>query len=145
MCDIQFWATVASPIIGVGAIIFALIISSRSSKDAQKQVDEIRTSTKKHINALNKQIDAFKAAQAPVMHAQLEQYQAQLNQIDAKIARAQQEYEVVNPFFGLGGARIDDLTYLEDKKHQAQGLKQLKDQRKKIVDQIQLIESFLKQ
>ena len=59
MCDIQFWATVASPIIGVGAIIFALIISSRSSKDAQKQVDEIRTSTKKHINALNKQIDAF--------------------------------------------------------------------------------------
>ncbi len=33
-------------------------------------------------------------------------------QIDAQIARAQQEYEVVNPFLGHGGAQIDKLiTY----------------------------------
>lgn len=118
-------AVIVGPIISAIAIVVALLISRRSSRDVQKQ------------------IDAFKAAQAPVMLAQLEQYNAQLKQIDAQIARAQQEYDVVNPFFGLGGAPIDDITYLEDKKQQAQGLKQLKAQRKKIVNQINLINAFL--
>ena len=45
-------ATIASPIIGVIAIIVALCISRRSSRDAQKQIDEIRKSTKEQINAL---------------------------------------------------------------------------------------------
>lgn len=52
MCDIQFWATVASPIVGVVAIIVALIISYRSSRDAQKQIDELRKSTAEQVNAL---------------------------------------------------------------------------------------------
>lgn len=52
MGDIQFWATVASPIIGTIAIIVALWISRRSSRDAQRQIDEIRKSTEEQINAL---------------------------------------------------------------------------------------------
>lgn len=45
-------ATIASPIVGVAAIIVALIISHRSSRDAQRQIDEIRKSTEVQINAL---------------------------------------------------------------------------------------------
>lgn len=50
--DIQFWATIASPIVGVVAIVVALIISSKSSRDAQRQIDEIRKSTDEQIRAL---------------------------------------------------------------------------------------------
>ena len=49
--QIMFWATVASPVVGAIAIIVALIISYRSSCDAQKQIDEIRKSTMQQINA----------------------------------------------------------------------------------------------
>jgi hypothetical protein len=45
-------ATIASPIIGTIAIIVALWISRRSSRDAQRQIDEIRKSTEEQINAL---------------------------------------------------------------------------------------------
>lgn len=131
----DFWiiiATISGPIISAIAIVVALLISHHSSRDAQKQVD-----------ALHKQIDAFKAAYAPFMLAQLEQYKEQLMQIDAQIARAQQEYEVVNPFWGHEGAQIDKIDYLQDKKRQAQSLSQLKTQREKIVNQIGLINSFL--
>lgn len=125
-------ATIASPIVGVAAIIVALIISHRSSRDTQKQID-----------ALQKQIDAYKVAQAPDKLEQFEQYKKQVEELDEQIEDAQQKYEVVNPFFGRGGATIDDLIYLEDKKRQANELKQLKNKRKHIVKQIQLIESFL--
>lgn len=125
-------ATIASPIVGVAAIIVALIISHRSSRDAQKQID-----------ALQKQIDAYKVAQAPDKLEQFEQYKKQLEELDEQIEDAQQKYEVVNPFLGRGGAMIDDLIYLEDKKRQENELKQLKNKRKHIVKQIQLIESFL--
>lgn len=53
--ECQTWlniATIASPIVGVAAIIVALIISHRSSRDAQRQIDEIRKSTEVQINAL---------------------------------------------------------------------------------------------
>ncbi|MBO7458609.1 MAG: hypothetical protein J6T80_05075 [Paludibacteraceae bacterium] len=45
-------ATIASPIIGAIAIIVALCVSRKASKDAQKQIDEIRKSTNEQINAL---------------------------------------------------------------------------------------------
>ena len=35
---IMFWATVLSPIVGVIAIIVALIIAHQSSKDTKKQI-----------------------------------------------------------------------------------------------------------
>jgi hypothetical protein len=45
-------ATIASPVIGAIAIIVALGISHLSSRDTQKQIDEIRKSTTQQINAL---------------------------------------------------------------------------------------------
>ena len=51
-----FWATVLSPIVGVVAIIVALIIARRSSKE-----------TKKQIEAVYNLLDVFVAAQNPTM------------------------------------------------------------------------------
>ena len=125
MCDIQFWATIASPIIGVVAIIVALIVSHCSSRDAQRQ------------------IEVFMAAQAPDMLDALDKYQRQLEQLDMQIKEAQQKYDIVNPFFGQGGAPIEDIRDLQDKKSQALNLNQLKSQREKIEKRIHLIKSFL--
>ena len=124
-------ATIASPIISAIAVIVALIISHRSSREAQRQID-----------ALHEQIDAFKAAYAPYMLGQLEQYKTQLEELNEQVEHAQEKYDVVNPFFGHG-AKIDDIDYLEDKNRQAQNLNQLKAQRMKVVEQIRLINAFL--
>lgn len=45
-------ATIASPIIGALAIIVAMWISRNSSRDTQKQINEIRKSTEQQIYAL---------------------------------------------------------------------------------------------
>lgn len=45
-------ATIASPIIGAIAIVVALWVSHRSSRDAQKQIVELRKSTEQQISAL---------------------------------------------------------------------------------------------
>ena len=128
----DLWINIAGPIISAIAIVVAVLISRRSSRDSQKQID-----------AMHKQIDAFKAAQAPEMLAKFEQYQSLLEELDEQIEDAQEQYEIVSPFIGRGGAKIDDLVYLDEKKRQAQGLNQLKAQRKKIVNQIRLINTFL--
>lgn len=136
-------ATMASPIIGVAAIIVALWISHRSSRDAQKQIDAIRQSTKKQLDAMRDQMDVFMASQAPDMVKALGQYEQQLAELDEQIEDAEEEYNIVNPFYGLGGARIDDLEYEQKKKGQAQNIAELKQKRKAIKKQIDLINSFL--
>ena len=52
----MFWATVLSPVIGIIAIIVALYISHKSSKEAQKQIE-----------AVYNLLEVFVAAQAPTM------------------------------------------------------------------------------
>ncbi len=118
-------ATIASPIVGVVAIIVALIISRRSSRDAQKQ------------------IDVFMAAQAPDMIAAKEQYEKQLQQLDGQIAKVNEELSIVDPFAGKGPL-IDQIDRASIKQDQRNLLQSLLKQREKIVKQIQLIESFLK-
>lgn len=144
--DWQLWiniATIASPIVGVAAIIVALWISHRSSRDAQKQIDAIRQSTKKQLDAMRDQMDVFMASQAPDMVEALGQYEQQLAELDEQIEDAKEEYNIVNPFYGLGGARIDDIEYEHQKKGQAQNIAALKQKRKAIKRQIDLINSFL--
>lgn len=118
-------ATIASPIIGTIAIIVALCISRRSSIDAQKQ------------------IDVFMAAQAPNMIEALRHYEKQLRDLDEQIKKAEQEYKTVNPFYGLGGARIDDIEYEQDKKKQKKALQALYQKRTEFETQVKLIKSFL--
>lgn len=144
--DWDLWikiATIASPIIGVAAIIVALWISHCSSLDAQKQIDAIRQSTKKQLDAMREQMDVFMAAQAPDMVESLGQYEQQLAELDEQIRDAEEEYNVVNPFYGMGGARIDDIDYEYKKRGQAQNIAALKQKRKAINKQIDLINSFL--
>lgn len=95
---IMFWATVLSPIVGVIAIIVALIIAHQSSKD-----------TKKQISGIYKLMEVFVAAQNPTMLETQRQYTLQLEQINHQIKKADEDLHTVhNPFYGRG-ARIDDI------------------------------------
>ena len=133
MCDtISFWATVLSPIVGVIAIIVALVVAKDSSDDAQKQ-----------IKAIYNLLDIFVAAQNPNMMTALQHYQQQLAQLDEQIADAKMDMESCHhPFFGRG-PRIEDIEYLEDKGKQRQHLDDLQKQRNKAEMQLKLIKSYL--
>lgn len=145
--DWELWiniATIASTVVGVAAIVVALWISHRSSRDAQKQIDAIRQSTKEQLDAMRDQMNVFMASQAPDMVESLSQYEQQLEELDKQIEDAEEEYNIVNPFYGLGGARIDDIDYEYKKKGQAQNIAALKQKRKAVKRQIDLINSFLR-
>lgn len=145
--DWELWiniATIASPVVGVAAIVVALWISHRSSRDAQKQIDAIQKSTQKQLDAMREQMDVFMASQAPDMVESLSQYEQQLADLDEQIEEAEEDYNIVNPFYGLGGARIDDIEYEQEKRGQAQNIAALKQKRKTVKKQIDLINSFLR-
>ena len=129
---ILFWATVASPIIGMIAIIVALVTAKSSSRDAEKQ-----------IKAIYNLLDVFVAAQNPNMMVAKKQYEQQMAQLDEQIQEAKEEFEIVNPFFGRGGALINDIEYLEEKNQQKQHIDDLLRQRKELEDQLGLIQSYL--
>lgn len=132
MCDtISFWATVLSPIVGVIAIIVALVVAKDSSDDAQKQ-----------IKAIYNLLDVFVAAQNPNMMTAMQHYQLQLAQLDEQIEAAKEDLETVDPFFGRG-PKIEDVEYLAEKERQKQHLNDLQKQRDKIEMQLNLILSYL--
>ena len=96
--QIVFWATVLSPIVGVIAIIVALIIAHGSSKD-----------TKKQISGIYDLLDVFIAAQNPQMTETKRQLEQQLAQLSRQIKEAEIDLETVHyPVYGRG-ARIDDI------------------------------------
>ena len=128
---ISFWATLLSPIAGVIAIIVALVIANRSSRDAEKQV-----------KAIHNLLDVFVAAQNPNIMAAKKQYEQQLLQLDEQILEAKMKLEIVNPFFGRG-PKIEDMMYLEEKKQQQQYLDSLIHQRKDVELQRNLIQTYL--
>ena len=128
---ILFWATLLSPIAGVIAIIVALIIANRSSRDAEKQV-----------TAIHNLLEVFVAAQNPNMVEAKQQYEQQLARLDEEIEAAKEDLETVDPFFGRG-AKIEDVEYLAEKERQKQHLNDLQKQRDKIEMQLNLILSYL--
>ena len=82
-CWIQ-WATLASPIISVVAIIVALCVARSSSKDAQQQ-----------IKAIHNLLDVFVAANnLDIVEAQ-RKYQRQLIELDQQIEDAQLDVDTV--------------------------------------------------
>lgn len=95
---IMFWATVLSPIVGVIAIIVALVIAHQSSKDTQKQ-----------ITGIYDLLEVFVAAQNPSMIESKEQYEQKLDKLNSMIREAEIDLQTVHyPFYGRG-ARIDDI------------------------------------
>lgn len=129
-CWIQ-WATLASPIISVAAIIVALCVARSSSKDAQKQITAIRNL-----------LDVFVAANnLDIVEAQ-RKYQRQLTELDRQIEDAKFKVETVYPF--VGGAKIHQIAAAQEKMEQMEHLDQLLAKRKEIETNLSLIDDYIK-
>lgn len=131
MSSILLWATVASPIVGVIAIIVALIIAHRSSKETKQQID-----------AVYKLLDVFVAAQNPTMMEAKRKYELQLVELDKQMQKLSEDIQTDN--FPLpGGPRIHVAEVMEDKIHKFEQLELLESKRKEIEENLKLIQSYL--
>lgn len=128
---IQFWATFASPIVGVIAIIVALFISHSTSKKIQKQVD-----------AAYDLLDVFVAAQNPTIIEAKRKYEQQLNELDNLISKAEESLQITNPFL-YQGPRIDMVMNLQNKKEIREDIKELQHMREKVQESLNLIQSYI--
>ena len=125
------WATLASPIISVVAIIVALCVARSSSKDAQKQ-----------ITAIHNLLDVFVAANnLDIVEAQ-RKYQRQLAELDRQIEDAQFDVDTVYPF--VGGSLIDKIEASKEKQGQINRLNGLLAKRKEIETNLSLIDDYIK-
>lgn len=125
------WATLASPIISVIAIIVALCVARSSSKDAQKQ-----------ISAIHNMLDVFVAANnLDIVEAQ-RKYQRQLVELDSQIEDAKFDVETVYPF--VGGSLIHKIEAAQKKQGQIERLDQLLAKRKEIEINLSLIDDYIK-
>ena len=125
------WATLASPIISVIAIIVALCVARSSSKDAQKQ-----------ISAIHNMLDVFVAANnLDIVEAQ-RKYQRQLVELDSQIEDAKFDVETVYPF--VGGSLIHKIEAAQNKQGQIERLDQLLAKRKEIEINLSLIDDYIK-
>lgn len=131
MDTLLFWATILSPIIGVIAIIVALIVSHRSTKKAQQQ-----------INAVYDLLNVFVAAQTPTMIEAKRKYEQQLSELDDMIKEQKEDMEIIhNPFLSQGPL-IEMVEESWQRKEQYDQLATLKDNRNKIQKQINVIQTF---
>ena len=129
--SIQFWATVASPIVGVLAIIVALFISHSTTKKIQKQVD-----------AAYDLLDVFVVAQNPTIIEAKRKYEQQLRELDNMISEAEERLQITNPFL-YQGSRIDIVMNLQNKKEIREDIKELQHKREKVQESLNLIESYI--
>lgn len=131
MDTLLFWATILSPIIGVIAIIVALIVSHSSTKKAQQQ-----------INAVYDLLNVFVAAQTPTMIESKRKYERQLSELDELINVQKEDMEIIhNPFLSQGPL-IEMVEDSWQRKEQYEQLATLKDNRNKIQKQINMIQTF---
>ena len=129
-CWIQ-WATLASPIISVVAIIVALCVARSSSKDAQQQ-----------IKAIHNLLDVFVAANnLDIVEAQ-RKYQRQLVELDREIEDAKFKVDTIYPF--VGGAKIHQIAAAQEKLEQIKHLDQLLAKRKELIVNLALIDDYIK-
>lgn len=128
---IQFWATVASPIVGMLAIIVALFISHSTSKKIQKQVD-----------AAYDLLDVFVASQNPTIIDAKRKYEQQLRELDNMISEAEESLLITNPFL-YQGSRIDMVMDLQNKKEIRENIKELQHEREKVQESLNLIQSYI--
>lgn len=119
-------------IASVIAIIVSLLISRKSSQDAQRQIDEIRNLLDVLVAVHN--LDIFEAQR---------NYQQQLIEIDEEIEDAKTSVETaISPF--IGGALIDRIHERENQSRYTEYLNQLLAKRKEIEIQLALIDNYIK-
>ena len=131
MNTVLFWATVLSPIVGVIAIIVALIVARSSTKEIKRQVD-----------ATYNLLDVFVAAQNPTMLEAKKQYEQQLVQLDQQIEVAKVDVETTHlPSYVVN--RLEAADAAERQLKRIQYLEELINQRKEVEEQLSLIQSYL--
>lgn len=131
MNTVLFWATVLSPIVGVIAIIVALIVARSSTKEIKRQVD-----------ATYNLLDVFVAAQNPTMLEAKKQYEQQLVQLDQQIEVAKVDVETTHlPSYVVN--RLEAADAAERQLKRIQYLEELINQRKEVEEKLSLIQSYL--
>lgn len=130
---IMFWATVLSPIVGVIAIIVALVIARQSSKDTQKQ-----------ITGIYDLLEVFVAAQNPSMIEAKNQYEQQLAQLNSQIHEAKIDLQTVYyPFYGRG-SRIDEIEADMENEKRREYLQALLNEKKEVERRLKSIDEYQK-
>ena len=129
--SISFWATVVSPIVGMIAIIVALIISRRSSKETKQQID-----------AVYKLLDVFVAAQNPTMMEAKKKYELQMAELDKQIHDLEEDIQTFSQYFGRG-PMVEAMDELFKKNEQCEQLEILEGKRKEIKEQLNFIQSYI--
>ena len=133
MDTVMFWAAVASPIVGVIAIIVAFIVSNSTTKKIQKQVD-----------AVYDLLDVFVAAQNPTMMEAKKKYEQQLAQLDKKICAVEEDMQTEHhPFLGMGGPMIEVVDAIQEKLDLCKQHENLLDQRKEVKERLDMIQSYI--
>jgi TolA-binding protein len=131
MDTVMFWAAVASPIVGVIAIIVAFIVSNSTTKKIQKQVD-----------AVYELMDVFVAAQNPTMMEAKKKYEQQLAQLDQQIEVTKDDIETIrHPFRFVN--RLEAAEAAEDQLKRIQNLECLFNRRKEVEESLGLIQSYI--
>lgn len=125
------WATIASPIVGVIAIIIALAVAHRSSKE-----------TKEQIEAVYNLLDVFVAAQNPTMMEAKRKYDQELVILDAKIKELEDIIETDN-FPPPWAPPIQIADVLSEKNKLCEQLEVLENKRKEKEVQLNLILSYI--
>lgn len=126
------WATILSPVISAIAVIVALIIANRSTKDAKKQID-----------AVYDLLGVFIASQNLNIKNALCEYISQKNSLDMQIEDAREDFETIHNPFLYSAPRIEVVEELENQKERKRKLDNLLAQREDIEMNIQIIQSYL--
>ncbi|MBO7082607.1 MAG: hypothetical protein J6W30_02040 [Bacteroidales bacterium] len=119
------------PVVGVIAIIVALYVSHRSSKETKKQID-----------AVYNLLDVFVAAQNPAMMEAKRKYEQQLAELDYQMQELSEDIQTDN--FPLpGGPKIHIAGVMEEKIRKMEQLEVLEDKRMESQEYLDLIQSYL--
>ena len=119
-------------IVSVIAVVVALWISRKSSKDAQQQIGKIQ-----------ELLDVFVAVQNLNISEVQKKYESELEKVNTEIEEL--EYDIVtavSPF--LGGALIDRIHEQENRSALKKELKKLIEKRKELEYNLSLIQNYIK-
>ena len=132
MDSVLSWATVLSPIVGVAAIIVALIIAQRSSKE-----------TKNQIAAVYNLLDVFVASQNPTMMEAKRKYEQQISDLNKQIHDLEDDIQTIHNHFLGRGPLIEVYDELFEKNKQCEQLEVLETKRKELEGYLDMINAYI--
>ncbi len=124
-------ATLLSPIVGVLAIVVALFVARRSSKDAQQQIEVIHALLEVFIAAHNLDILENKR-----------KYERRLQDLDRQIESLEESVNIANPF--IGGVLIDRIEMHQEGLQKQEKLYQLLEERKELLINLNILNNYIK-